>query len=63
MTDTDGKVKIGPENAEAPFDYGAICIKLDLAECEVIWRQELVSKTNTIRLYSVKWFTVTINIW
>ena len=34
MTDTEGKVKIGTGNAEAPFDYGAICIKLDLVESE-----------------------------
>ena len=32
MTDTEGKVKIGTENAEAPFDHGAICIKLDLVK-------------------------------
>ena len=30
--DTEGKVKIGTENAEVPFDHGAICIKLDLVK-------------------------------
>ena len=34
MTDTEGKVKIGTENAEAPFDHGAIYIKFDLVENE-----------------------------
>ena len=29
-----GEVKIGTENAEAPFDHGAICIKLDLIKSE-----------------------------
>ena len=28
--DIEGKVKIGTENAEEPFDHSAICIKLDL---------------------------------
>ena len=34
MTDTEWKVEIGTENAEAAFDHGAICIKLDLVESE-----------------------------
>ena len=33
-TDTEGRVKIEAENAEVPFDHGAICIKLDLVESE-----------------------------
>ena len=34
MTDTEGKVNIRTETAEAPFDHGAIYIKLDLVESE-----------------------------
>ena len=33
-TVTKRKVKIGTENAEAPFDHNAICVKVDLVVSE-----------------------------